>query len=114
MRIGLCTGGGDCPGLNAAIRAIVKSLANKKDVELLGIFDSFKGLQTKQPRYKQLQLNDVTDIFFKGGTILGTHNKSPRTAKAFHSSIEATYRGYQDLGLDALIAIGFHLRFAVL
>lgn len=106
MRIGLCTGGGDCPGLNAAIRAIVKSLATRKDVELFGIFDSFKGLQSKQPRYKKLSLNDVTDIYFKGGTILGTHNKSPRTAKAFQSSIEASCLGYKELGLDALIAIG--------
>ena len=106
VRIGLCTGGGDCPGLNAAIRSVVKYLSTKEDIELLGIFDSFKGLQSKDPKYKPLELSDVTDIFFKGGTILGTHNKSPRGSRAFKASLEATHRGYKTLGLDGIIAIG--------
>lgn len=106
MRIGVCTGGGDCPGLNAAIRSIVKYANRQTQVELIGIQDSFKGLQEEPPKYKNLVLSDVTDIYFKGGTILGTYNKKPNNLEEFNKNIESICKGYHTLKLDCLIIIG--------
>ena len=106
MRIGLCTGGGDCPGLNAAIRSIVKCALTKGGIELFGIFDSFKGLEHAHPKYKKLNLTDVTDIYLKGGTILGTYNKSAYSPRSRKDRIQAIKSGYDKLKLDGLIAIG--------
>jgi 6-phosphofructokinase 1 len=71
-RIGVLTGGGDCPGLNAAIRAIVKTAIVKYDYEVIGFKDGFRGLLLNQ--YIRLDLKDVSGILDKGGTILGTTN----------------------------------------
>ena len=68
MRIGVCTGGGDCPGLNAAIRAIVK-YANSKHT-IIGIHDSFNGLIPHPPKYTELHLKSVADILYRGGLYL--------------------------------------------
>ena len=78
MRVGVCTGGGDCPGLNAAIRAIVKACI-RNGYEVYGIQDCFQGLKANPPLYQSLEISDVTDIYFKGGTILGTYSKSGRS-----------------------------------
>ena len=106
MRIGICTGGGDCPGLNAAIRAIVKSMKKRTNIELLGIINSFKGLQENPPQFVTLELNDVTDIYFKGGTILGTYNKSSLEEASYKSYLKLIKRGYELLKLDGILAIG--------
>lgn len=69
-RIGIMTGGGDCPGLNAVIRAIVKTAINIYGYEVIGFLDGYMGLVSN--RFKKLGLGDVSGLLDKGGTILGT------------------------------------------
>ena len=76
MRLGILTGGGDAPGLNAAIRAVVKSAANH-GCETIGIEDSFAGL-VEPNRWRRLTPSDVTGILPQGGPILGTTRRPHR------------------------------------
>ncbi len=102
-RIGVMTSGGDCPGLNAAIRAITRRAVYGHGFEVVGIEDAVAGLATGQARPltpSLLDLDGYDPMLSTGGTILGSINK-PIDAVA--SEIEA---GYDSLGLDALIAIG--------
>lgn len=102
-RIGVMTSGGDCPGLNAAIRAITRRAVSGHGYEVLGIEDAVAGLATGRARPltpSLLDLDGYDPMLSTGGTILGSIN-SPIDAMA--SEIEA---GYDSLGLDALIAIG--------
>ena len=71
-RIGVLTSGGDCPGLNAAIRAVVKSAINNYGYEVIGFRDGYRGLV--QNSFRKMDLSDVSGILDKGGTILGTIN----------------------------------------
>ncbi len=73
-KIGICTGGGDCPGLNAVIRAAVKTAILKYRYEVIGIRDGFDGLIWPE-KSRPLTLNDVSGILPRGGTILGTTNR---------------------------------------
>lgn len=73
-RIGVLTGGGDCPGLNAVIRAVTKSAILDHRLEVYGIADGFLGLI--EDRVRPLQMEDVSNILDRGGTILGTSNKA--------------------------------------
>jgi 6-phosphofructokinase len=73
MRIGVLTGGGDCPGLNAVIRAVVKTAVTDYGMEVFGIKDGYKGLVEEE--FVPLGLEQVTGILPKGGTILGTTNR---------------------------------------
>ena len=73
-RIGVLTGGGDCPGLNAVIRAVVKAAIARHDLEVFGIEDGFLGLI--ENRVRPLRFIDVSNILDRGGTILGTSNKA--------------------------------------
>ena len=72
-RIGILTGGGDCPGLNAVIRAIVKTAILKYNYEVIGYKDGYKGLIDN--KFINISLNDVSGILDKGGTIIGTSNR---------------------------------------
>lgn len=72
-RIAILTGGGDCPGLNAAIRAIVKTAITDYEYEVFGVYDGYYGLIERQMR--NLLFSDVSNILPLGGTILGTSNK---------------------------------------
>ncbi len=111
-RIGILTGGGDCPGLNAAIRAIVKTAYNDYDLEVIGFSDGYEGLI--ENRYRQIDIDDASGILARGGTILGTSNR----ADPFHFPVlqdeeyifldrsSQAVRNFESLGLDALIAIG--------
>ncbi len=72
IKIGVMTGGGDCPGLNAVIRAIVKTAINIYGYEVIGFKDGYMGLVYN--RFKKLALDDVSGLLDKGGTILGTTN----------------------------------------
>lgn len=74
-KIGILTGGGDCPGLNSVIRAVVKTAENQYGWKVLGIEDGFEGL-IKPGKARWLSSADVADIVCKGGTILGTTNRS--------------------------------------
>jgi phosphofructokinase-like protein len=109
-RVGILTGGGDAPGLNAVIRAVVKAAANS-GLECVGIEDSFDGL-LEPNRSRVLTPRDVTGILRLGGTILGTTNHGNPFARPISTS-EGT-RDYSDrvvemfrrAGLDALVVIG--------
>src|SRR5688572_18894955 len=74
-RIGILTSGGDCPGLNAVIRAVVKRGVTQLGFEVLGIHDSFNGLLTSPYEVDNLVRDSVRGILTKGGTILGTTNR---------------------------------------
>jgi 6-phosphofructokinase len=69
-RIAILTGGGDCPGLNAVIRAVTKKAIYEKGLEVIGIQDGYEGMVKN--RYRKLKYNDVSGILALGGTILGT------------------------------------------
>ncbi|HWR83741.1 MAG TPA: ATP-dependent 6-phosphofructokinase [Candidatus Deferrimicrobium sp.] len=111
-RIGVLTGGGDCPGLNAVLRAIVKTADNEYDLGVVGFADGYEGLV--EGRYRELSGKDVSGILARGGTILGTSNR----ADPFHYPVlegddyiyldrsSQALRTFDSLGLDALIAIG--------
>jgi 6-phosphofructokinase len=72
-RIGIITGGGDCPGLNAVIRAVVKTAMFKYGWEVFGFKDGYRGLVLNQ--YIKFGPDDASGILDKGGTILGTSNR---------------------------------------
>jgi 6-phosphofructokinase 1 len=107
LRVGLLTGGGDCPGLNAVIRAVTKSLIVQHNAEVLGFEDGFMGLIEQHMR--TLQYRDVSGILTIGGTILGTSNKANpfNYYKRGGADVSAEVkRYYKELGLDALVVIG--------
>ena len=109
MRIGILTGGGDAPGLNAAIRAVVKAAA-KQRIETIGIEDGFRGL-IEPHRWRCLTLDAVTGILRQGGTILGTTNHGNplsynRPDGRTRDYSDACVKALRTLSLDALIVIG--------
>ena len=111
MKIGICTGGGDCPGLNAVIRSAVK-YGYQKNIEVIGIKDSFNGLMDRPYSISTLTPDSVTDILFKGGTIIGTTNsgnpfslKSGDSSQSYDKS-NLVLEAYRDLGLDCLVVVG--------
>ncbi len=73
-RLGILTGGGDCPGLNAVIRAVAKTAILQYGIEVIGIEDGFQGLI--EHRVRPLSTKDVSGILTRGGTILGSNNKA--------------------------------------
>lgn len=100
MKIGILTGGGDCPGLNAVIRAIVrKSL--QYGWECIGIENGWKGLLEIDTT--PLDLNAVSGILQKGGTILGTSRTNPYKVD---NGEKLVFENAAKLGIDALVAIG--------
>lgn len=109
-RIGVLTGGGDAPGLNAVIRAVVKS-ATTAGIETVGLEDSFDGLIYPE-RSRLLTLRDVTGILRLGGTILGTTNRGNPFAYPITTGdgevdySERCVENFYKLRLDALIVIG--------
>ena len=111
-RIGILTGGGDCPGLNAVIRAVVKTALNNYDMEIIGFLDGFKGMV--ENRYVNLTMDSVTGIITRGGTILGTTNSSnpfsyPVLEKGkyeYKDRSEQALKNFEELGLEVLICIG--------
>jgi phosphofructokinase-like protein len=109
MRIGILTGGGDAPGLNAVIRAVVKT-ATKHDAETIGIEDGFAGL-IEARHWRSLTLTDLPGILRRGGTILGTTNQRNPLACPSPGGAVRDYTGqcvetFHALGLDALVVIG--------
>ncbi|NNE46757.1 MAG: ATP-dependent 6-phosphofructokinase [Rhodothermales bacterium] len=107
FRVGVLTGGGDCPGLNAVIRAVTKSLILQHNAQVIGFEDGFLGLIER--RIRPLSYSDVSGILTRGGTILGTSNKA--NPFNYHerggADVSAQVaRNYEELGLRALITIG--------
>lgn len=107
MKIGVCTGGGDCPGLNAAIRAIALHGTETYGFQVYGIFDSYNGLESRPIRAMELTKDHVHDIQDRGGTILGTYNRGGLfTDPGGHERAKRVIGGIKSLNLDALIVIG--------
>ena len=107
LRVGVMTGGGDCPGLNAVIRAVTKSLIIQHNAEVIGFEDGWLGLI--EQRMRPLTYRDVSGILTRGGTILGTSNIA--NPFAYHrrggADVSAEIIKFtHELGLDALVAIG--------
>jgi ATP-dependent phosphofructokinase / diphosphate-dependent phosphofructokinase len=101
MRIGVLTGGGDCPGLNAVIRAVVRKGVGEYGHEFVGFRDGWRG--PLEGETVPLGVQQVRGILPRGGTILGTSRTNPYKIEGGLDRIEANLA---DLGLDALIAIG--------
>lgn len=111
-RIGILTGGGDCPGLNAVIRSVAKPAMTYFGATVVGILDGFEGLV--EGRMRELESKDVSGLVNLGGTILGTSNKGD----PFHFPVETrdgievrdcsdrAIQHYREWELDALVAIG--------
>ena len=74
-RVLVLTGGGDCPGLNAVIRAIVKRASQERDWEIVGSIESFNGVLKEPTEVEILDEKRVAGIHVQGGTIIGTVNK---------------------------------------
>lgn len=112
-RIAVLTGGGDCPGLNAVIRGIVKGSILKRGWEVIGIEDGFDGFLDDQKR-RSMSLDSVRGILPRGGTILGTSNRgnpfSYPVNEGGHIKLvdvsNAVVEKFKALGLDALVVIG--------
>lgn len=103
MRVGVLTGGGDCPGMNAVIRAVTKSLLRQCKAEVIGIEDGFAGLM-EGGQSRALDWRSVCGILDRGGTVLGTSNRAnPLATEALAQAAMARARA---LGLDVLVAIG--------
>jgi ATP-dependent phosphofructokinase / diphosphate-dependent phosphofructokinase len=100
MKIGMLTGGGDCPGLNAVLRAIVRN-ALGHGWECVGINNGWKGLMEIDAR--PLDMDSVSGILQKGGTILGTSRTNPYKQK---DGEKLVIENSKKMGIDALIAIG--------
>jgi len=100
MKIGLLTGGGDCPGLNAVIRAVVRK-ALQENIEAVGFRDGWKGVLENE----QIPLGraEVSGILHRGGTVLGTSRTNPYKVEGGEARIKETL---EKENLDALIPIG--------
>lgn len=99
-RIGILTGGGDCPGLNPVIRAVVRK-ALLEGYEIVGIKNGWKGLVENDTM--RLDINTVSGILPKGGTILGTSRTNPYKKEG---DLEKVKENFKKIGLDALVAVG--------
>lgn len=114
-RVLVATGGGDCPGLNAVIRAIVKRAEKERDWEVIGSIESFNGILREPTEIRVLDERSVAGIHVQGGTIIGSTNKGGPFAwpiKNVDGSWEYVDRSdemirkLQYLGVDAVISIG--------
>ncbi len=108
MKIGILTAGGDCPGINAAIRGVAKTAMVKYNMEVVGISAGFLGLINKE--YTVLKESDVSDILTLGGTILGTSREKPfKRTPSFPNEIDKPKlikKHYKEIGLDCVVIIG--------
>jgi 6-phosphofructokinase 1 len=112
QRIGIVTGGGDCPGLNAVIRAAAKAAA-MRGWETVGILGGYEGLL--EPRqFRPLDYHALSGLLVRGGTILGTANRGKFSSKTGHGKsrqlpkelLTGVQAGMEALGLFALVSIG--------
>jgi 6-phosphofructokinase len=104
MRIGILTGGGDAPGLNAVIRAVTKSLLHQGGAEVLGIEDGYLGLIER--RVRPLDARAVSGIAGLGGTVLGTSNRVSPLSYQGRDWRDEVLAYARELGLDGLVVAG--------
>jgi len=108
MKIGILTAGGDCPGINAAIRGVGKTAIVKYGMRVLGISDGFTGLINKE--YRDLTEKDLSGILTLGGTILGTSREKPfKSQKKSQKDLRKPVlirEHYEQMDLDCLVCIG--------
>ncbi len=111
-RIGVLTGGGDCPGLNAVLRAVVKTAMMKYKYEVIGFKDGYRGLVMND--YIKFRSGDVSGILDKGGTILGSSNRDNPFKFKVQVDGKEEYRDMSDVvinnialhGIDCMVLIG--------
>jgi 6-phosphofructokinase 1 len=101
VRVGILTGGGDCPGLNAVIRAVVRKGEQVYGDELIGFLDAWDGVM--EQRYMHLDVASLRGMLPRGGTLLGTRRGSPYDHTDGLASVQATFA---EMSLDALVVIG--------
>ncbi|MGZ4692976.1 MAG: 6-phosphofructokinase [Acidimicrobiales bacterium] len=101
MRVAMLTGGGDCPGLNAVIRAVVRKGERQYGDELLGFVDGWRGVIDGETR--PLDVQAMRGTLPRGGTVLGSSRTNPFKIEG---GVEACRASLERLGIDALIAIG--------
>lgn len=108
MKIGILTAGGDCPGLNAAIRGVGKTAIVEYGMQVYGISSGFLGMINQE--YRELQESELSGILTLGGTILGTSREKPfkEDKKSFNKidKPKLIRKHYEEMGLDALVCIG--------
>lgn len=105
-KIGILTAGGDCPGLNAAIRGVGKTAMVQYGMEVIGFSSGYTGLIHKQ--YVELKEKDLSGILTLGGTIIGTSREKPFkiVTEEDNDKPDLIKQNYHDLGLDGLVCIG--------
>src|SRR5690348_5379829 len=96
----MLTGGGDCPGLNAVIRAVVRA-ADAEGWDCVGVLEGWRGLV--EGHFRDLGVKEVSGILPRGGTIIGTTRTNPYKIEG---GVESVLRNMRDRELDALVAIG--------
>lgn len=111
MRVGILTGGGDAPGLNAVIRAFVKRMVVRRGAEVWGIEGSFQGLFPERMAVRRLGPLDCRGLLARGGTMLGTTNRGdpfayPRPDGTVADRSGDIAEGARQLGLDGLVCLG--------
>jgi 6-phosphofructokinase 1 len=99
-RVGMLTGGGDCPGLNAVIRAVTRRSLDR-DWEVVAVRDGWRGLV--EGRFEPLGRREISGILPRGGTIIGTTRTNPYKVEG---GVEAVLRNFRAAELDGLVAIG--------
>jgi ATP-dependent phosphofructokinase / diphosphate-dependent phosphofructokinase len=107
MRVGILTAGGDCPGINAAIRGVGKTAILEYGMEVIGISSGFLGLINQE--YSVLDENQLSGILTLGGTILGTSRENPFKKSSSVNTIDKPRlikKHYKEMGLNALVCIG--------
>lgn len=105
--IGILTSGGDCPGLNAAIRGVAKTVIGEYGMKVIGIVDGFRGLV--ENRTMPLDSWAVSGILTSGGTILGTSRDKPHKMQMGHKVMDMTETAVENarkLGIDCLVCLG--------
>jgi len=107
-RFGILTAGGDCPGLNAAIRGVCRASHDRYDMEIIGIANGFRGLIYEDTR--KLKPEDFTGILTRGGTILGSSREKPfgpaDKDEVASDKVSAIKETYQKLELDCIVLLG--------
>lgn len=110
-RIGILTGGGDAPGLNAVIRAFVKYSVRDKGWEVIGVEDSFNGLLDHPRRLRRLDMRSCQGLLHRGGTVIGTTNRGdpfdfPMPDGSRRDRSRELARAVEEEGLEGLVCIG--------